>query len=101
MDVSRRNQIGNQGSLESKREESPEECGIICRDGLSKYRDVDDLPDLCLLIPEPVATEYQVIQDPENDVTRKVDDNQPEKKNYQQQMDWKTLMELLSQTTIN
>ena len=43
--------------------ESPEGSGIICRDDLSEDRDVDELPDFCLPIPEPVATGHQVIQD--------------------------------------
>ena len=80
-DVSRRNQTGNRGHLEKEREdvlESPEGSGIICRDDLGEDRDVDELPDFCLPIPEPVGTGHYVIQDPENDGTCKVDDNQPD-----------------------
>ena len=79
-DVSQRDQTGNRGCLEKEREdvlESPEGSGIICRDDLSEDRDVDELPDFCLPIPEPVGTGHYIIQDPENDGTRKVVDNQP------------------------
>lgn len=80
MNVRRRKQTGIQGSLEKEREdvlESPEGRGIICRDDLSEDRDIDELPDFCLPIPTPVETGHQVILDPENDGTHKVDDNQP------------------------
>ncbi|XP_068691564.1 uncharacterized protein [Montipora foliosa] len=83
-DVSRRNQTGNRGRLEKEREdvlESPEGSGTICRDDLSEDRDVDEPPDFCLSIPEPVGTEHHVIQDAENSGTRKVDDNQPDTHN--------------------
>ena len=79
-DVSRKNQTGNRGRLEKEREdvlESPEGSGTICRDDLSEDRDVDEPPDFCLPIPEPVGTEHHVIQDAENSGTRKVDDKQP------------------------
>lgn len=58
--------------------ESPEGSDIICRDDLSEDRDLDELPDFCLPIAEPVGTGHHVMQDPEKDGTRKVDDNQPD-----------------------
>ena len=88
--VSRRNQTGNRGRLEKEREdvlESPEGSGTICRDDLSEDRDVDEPPDFCLPIPEPVGTEHHVIQDAENSGTRKVDDNQPDTHNGVEDID--------------
>ena len=59
MDVSLRNQIRNRGSLMKESGgvlEFAEGSGIICRDGFSEDRDVDEIPDFCLPIPEPVTT---------------------------------------------
>ena len=53
---------------------------VICRYDLSEDRDVNELPDFCLPVLEPLATGYQVILDTENDGPHKVDDNhQPNK----------------------
>lgn len=81
VDVHRRNPKGERGSPGKEGEvvlESPEGSGTICLDDLIEDRDVHELPDFCLPIPEPVATGCQVIQDPDYDGILKADDHQPE-----------------------